>query len=62
MKIVRIETLEIMPGEDITGDEIKDLINKTQDLKVLTWERLPQVEAYSFVVERELEWFPDTIK
>ena len=63
MKIFRVEKLIIEPTERQTVHDIKAIINKTQDLKVISIGQ-PEDEAKGFLfkVKRELEWYPDTIK
>ena len=63
MKIFRIEKLVIEPGERQTVHNIKAIINKTQDLKVISIGQPEDEEkGYMFKVKRELEWYPDSIK
>ena len=63
MKIFRVEKLVIEPGERQTVHDIKAIINKTQDLKVISIGQ-PENEAKGFLfkVKRELELYPDSIK
>ena len=62
MQIVRIENLEIFPGERQSVHDIKSIINKTQDLTVVKYEIMENEKAFKFTVKRELGWYPDTIK
>ena len=62
MQIFRIEKIEIHPGERQTVHDIKSIINKTQDLTVVTVDVMENEKGFVFTVRRELEWYPDTIK
>lgn len=66
MKIQRVETLVIVGSVGLDGDEVEGMINKTQDLTVESWEPLSpmssQNKGFTFVVHRELDWYPDSIK
>lgn len=62
MKIFRIESLEITPGERQTVHDITAIINKTQDLEVISSDPMELHGTLIFTVKRELEQYPDTIK
>ena len=75
MRIFRIENLEIYPDERQTYDDLKALINKTQDLstiddssqtaetsKIIGRNKMEGKKGFIITVMRELEWFPDSIK
>lgn len=62
MKVFRIESLEITPGERQSVHDITSIINKMQDLTVVKSEVLENRNSFLFNVKRELEWYPDSIK
>ena len=62
MLIYRYETFEIYPDPDQTIEDVKGLLEKTQDLEVDSYEILENSRAFSFVVKRRVELYPDTIK
>ena len=62
MLIYRYETFEIYPDPDQTIDDVKTLLEKTQDLEIDSYEMVENVRAFSFVVKRRVELYPDTIK
>ena len=62
MKIFRIESLEITPGERQTVHDITSIINKTQDLEVISSDPMEIGGTLIFTVKRELEHYPDSIK
>jgi len=59
MKIFRIESLEITPGERQTVHDITSIINKTQDLEVISSDPMKIGGTLIFTVKREMEWHPD---
>lgn len=62
MKIFRIESLEIIPGERQTIHDVTSIINKTQDLEVISSDPMVLNGTLIFTVKRELELYPDSIK
>ena len=62
MLIYRYETFEINPDLDQTIEDVKGLLEKTQDLEIDNYEIVENSRAFSFVVKRRVELYPDTIK
>ena len=62
MKIFRTERIKIYPDDRQSIHDVKSIINKKQDLKVVTANVLENEKAFVFTVNRELENCPDTFK
>ena len=62
MRIYRVETLEIHPDPGQSIVEIKDMIEKTQDLVFDKHDWIESRKVFMLVVRRKVELLPDTIK
>lgn len=62
MQISRYENLEIIVGTDETIDDVRALVEKTQDLTLDSIEVLEHIRGFNITVKRSLEAYPDTLK
>jgi len=62
MKIYRYEEIEIFPDKGQTIEQLKAIFQKTQDLTIETHGKITESGAYVFMVKRQLENYPDTMK
>lgn len=62
MKFVRIEEFEVQIGVEEDINDVRNVVEKTQDLTLDSIEVMENVLGYRVKVKRALESFPDTIK
>lgn len=68
MKIFRRETFQIEPSESESLEDVRDIIEKSQDLSIVSVLTVGHYKAgeaplvYEFDVKRKLECFSDAIK